>query len=118
MDTLALSGATFLERAGERDLAIAQLERAYAVAPTEEARQQIAAKLRRLHAQEALSRVERVHRYLFERFRQESPFTSQALFMVVGTQRDVAGCAGLTGDTPRCDVNWGVGATALAPESP
>src|SRR5438067_1330237 len=35
-DKLGLNGAIYLEQAGYKDLAIAQLERAYAVAPNEE----------------------------------------------------------------------------------
>lgn len=115
MDTLSISGATFLERAGERDLAIAQLERAYAVAPTEDTRQRIAAKLRRLQAQESLARVERVHTYIMGRWRSEASWLGESLFVLVGPRRDVARCAGLTGDDPRCDPSWGDAALANAP---
>jgi tetratricopeptide (TPR) repeat protein len=114
MDTLSISGATFLERAGERDLAIAQLERAYAVAPNDDTRQRIAAKLRRLQAQESLSRVERVHRYLMSRWRNEVSWTSESLYVLIGPQRDIAHCAGVAGEDPRCDPSWGAAALANA----
>jgi tetratricopeptide (TPR) repeat protein len=106
MDTLAITGSIFLERAGERDLAIAQLERAYAVAPTEDTRDKIAARLRRLQAQEALSRVERVQRFLLGRWRDEAPWLNEGLFVLMGPQRNAAACAGVTGIDPRCAPGW------------
>ena len=118
MDTLSLSGAAFLERAGERDLAIAQLERAYAVAPNDDTRQRIVAKLRRLQAQESIARVERLHNYLMGRWRDELPWTSESLFVLIGPPRDVAGCAGLVSDLTRCDTSWGAAAIANAPAAP
>jgi tetratricopeptide (TPR) repeat protein len=118
MDTLSISGASFLEKAGERDLAIAQLERAYAVAPSDDTRQRIAAKLRRLQAQESLARVERVHRFIIDRWRTEMPWTNESLFVVLGPQRDVPGCAGLSGDVVWCNPSWGVAAIAMAAPAP
>jgi tetratricopeptide (TPR) repeat protein len=106
MDSLAISGSIFLERAGDRELAIAQLERAYAVAPTEETRDKIAARLRRLQAQEALSRVERVQRFFIGRWRDEAPWLNEGLFVLIGPQRSTAECAGLSGNDPRCAPGW------------
>jgi len=114
MSTLSISGATFLERAGERDLAIAQLERAYAVAPNEDTRQRIVAKLRRLQAQESLARVQRLHNFLMDRWRNELGGLSESMFVLHGPRRDVAACAGLSGEDPRCDPSWGVAAAAMA----
>ncbi|MGZ5967168.1 MAG: hypothetical protein ACXWP4_05840, partial [Polyangiales bacterium] len=90
MDSLAISGSIFLERAGDRDLAIAQLERAYAVAPTDETRDRIAARLRRLQAQESLSRVERVQKFLVGRWRDEAPWLNEGLFVLMGPKRNAA----------------------------
>jgi hypothetical protein len=106
MDSLAISGSIFLERAGERDLAIAQLERAYAVAPTDETRDRIAARLRRLKAQEALSRVEHVQKFLVGRWRDEAPWATEGLFVLMGPQRNTAACAGVTGNDARCAQGW------------
>lgn len=114
MDSLAISGSIFLERAGDRELAIAQLERAYAVAPTDETRDKIAARLRRLQAQEALSRVERVQRFFVAHWRDEAPWLTESLFVLVGPQRQTAACAGLSGSDPRCAPGWS-GALAQPP---
>lgn len=115
MDTLSISGAIFLERAGERDVAIAQLERAYAVAPNDDTRDRIAGKLRRLQGQEALARVERMFHLFVDSKRTQAPWTSDALFLLMGPARDVPRCAGLVGVDPRCAPGW---SGALAASSP
>lgn len=115
MDSLSLTGAIFLERAGERDLAIAQLERAYAVAPNDDTRDRIAAKLRRLQAADALSRVEAAHRATYTVWRSRFPWLTESLFALVAPQTDVAGCAGLVGAVERCTPGWTGFLAATAP---
>jgi len=106
IDTLSVTGAIFLERAGERDLAVAQLERAYAVAPNDETRERIAAKLRRLRADDALARVERAHKATFLTWRSRFPWVTESMFVLVGPQTDIARCAGLVGTVEHCTPGW------------
>lgn len=106
MDTLSITGAIFLERAGERDLAVAQLERAYAVAPNDETRERIAQKLKKLRAADALSRVERAYQATNRSWRTRFPWLTESQFILVGPQTDVAGCAGLVGEVERCTPGW------------
>ncbi|MBI2389726.1 MAG: hypothetical protein HYV09_09020 [Deltaproteobacteria bacterium] len=106
MDTLSLTGAIFLERAGERDLAIAQLERAYALAPNDETRERIASKLRKLRAQDVVARVEGLQRAMINLWLGRFPWLSESMLVVVGPPRDVAGCAGLVGTLERCTPGW------------
>lgn len=114
MDTISITGALFLERAGERDLAIAQLERAYTVAPNDEARAKIAEKLRRLQGQAALARVERVQRLLLESWRDQAPWAGESTFVLLGPERAVARCAGLAAPDGVCAPGW-TGALHAAP---
>jgi len=106
MDSINLSGAVYLEQAGHRDLAIAQLERAYAVAPNDDARDRIAAKLRRMQGAAALERVSRAKAYFIDRWKDEAPFLGEGTFVLVGPKRDVASCAGLVGEMPSCEPGW------------
>lgn len=106
MDNLSITGAIFLERAGERDLAVSQLERAYAVAPNDETRDRIAQKLKRLRAADALSRVEQAYKATYQTWKTRFPWLSESLFVLVGPQTDVAACAGLVGKVERCTPGW------------
>lgn len=106
MESLSITGALFLERAGERDLAIAQLERAYAIAPNDETRARIVTKLRALKAQDALSRVQRLRDAVFTVWRNEYPWLSESMFALVGPRHDVMACAGLAGTSERCTPGW------------
>ena len=118
MSTISVSGAIFLERAGERDLAIAQLERAYAVAPDDDTRQRIVAKLRRLKAQESIARIEQTQRFFLDAWRTQLPWTSESLFVLVGPRRDVASCAGISGEDPGCAPGWTGASSAVASSTP
>ncbi len=106
MESLSITGALFLERAGERDLAITQLERAYAVAPNDETRERILQKLRALKAEDAVSRVQRVQNAMFTTWRDRYPWLTETMFTLVGPQHDVLGCAGLAGTSARCTPGW------------
>ncbi len=105
IDTLSLSGAILLERAGERDLAIAQLERAYAVAPNDDVRARIRARLERLSSQEMAARIEKNHRSFIDAWRSQLPWASESLMVVVGPATDPAPCAGSSGDG-HCTTPW------------
>jgi tetratricopeptide (TPR) repeat protein len=106
MDTINFSGAVYLEQAGHRDLAITQLERAYAVAPNDATRDRIAAKLKRLQGAAALERVSRMQSYFVDRWQREAPFLSEGPFVLIGPKRKVASCAGLAGYSPACEPTW------------
>jgi hypothetical protein len=106
MESLSITGALFLERAGERDLAIAQLERAFAVAPNDETREKIVQKLRALQAQDAVGRVQRSQNAMFTTWRDRYPWLTETMFTLVGPQHDVLSCAGLAGTSARCTPGW------------
>lgn len=106
MDSLSYTGALFLERAGERDLAVSQLERAYAVAPNDEARERIAAKLKRMRADESLKRVALAHEKTFQTWRTRFPWLTESLFVLAGPSTDAASCAGMVGVAERCTPGW------------
>ncbi len=106
MDTLSVTGAIFLERAGERDLAIAQLERAYAMAPNDATREMIAAKLERLQGQQALARVQRAHRFFVETWRETAPWIDESSMVLLGPPANAARCAGLAAPDGNCAPGW------------
>lgn len=112
MDSLSVTGALFLERAGERDLAIRQLERAYAVAPNDEMRERIALKLRRLQAEGGIARIQDLHQRMVGAWRDQFPWVNESTIVLLPAVRDAAACAGVTGLDPRCALNWGSAAAA------
>lgn len=106
LDTLGISGAIYLEESGYRDLAVAQLERAYAVAINDETRQRIMNRLERLKANAAIERLRRGEIEFYQTWGKQAPFASEALFMVIGPRRDTEACVGLSGLEPRCKIGW------------
>lgn len=106
MDSLAYTGALFLERAGERDLAIRQLERAYAVAPNDELREKIALKLKRLQAEDGLAKMQSTQRALLRTWQQRYPWLNESLFILVGVHPNSSECAGLAGVIERCSPGF------------
>ena len=104
--TLGLSGAVYLEQAGYTDLAIKQLERAYAVAPDDETRERIARRLDRLQAADVAARRRRGQTEFVELWQQQAAFLDEGQFVLVGPSRDVARCAGLVGNDPSCAIGW------------
>jgi hypothetical protein len=87
----SLSAATLLDKAGQRKAAVAQLQRAYALADNPETRRQIRLRLQRMNAQieaeDTLDAVETLH--------QESyPFLSRDSVLLIGPRVNPARCAG------------------------
>ena len=115
-ENIAIAGAIQLEKAGHRDLAISQLQRSYAMAPTDEAREAIGRRLDRLKGKAAVEQVERTRRVIVERQRREAPFATEATVVLVGPRRRVAACAGLAGEVLACADGW-AGALAEAKQS-
>jgi hypothetical protein len=106
MDDLSVAGASYLERFGERELAIAHLSRAYAAVRDPDVRARIERRLDRLRGDAHRSREIEVVR-LFEATRmRELPFVDPTLAALVGPSRDVAGCAGRVGIEPGCGFGW------------
>lgn len=101
MDTINLAGASYLLQAGAKGLAIAQLERAYAVAPNDEVRERIATRLRKLQGDAALERAQRTMQGFVGAWKTEAPFVSESTKLLLGREGAWARCAGLAGsDTP------------------
>jgi hypothetical protein len=99
-----LAAATILSKAGEKQAAILQLQRAYALADDPETRLQILGKLRRLEAtpdaEETVSRVEYEWKARF-------PFHSRSATLLMGPHRPAALCAGKrASDAPDCPSSW------------
>jgi hypothetical protein len=101
-DSLGVNGAIYLDQAGYRDLAIAQLERAYAVAPDEDTRDLIRRRLERMQAQSALDRIRRGITEFVDRWQGEAPFFGETQFLLTGPRRDPWACVGLVGVDPSC----------------
>jgi hypothetical protein len=105
-DNLAMSGVTYLEAGGLRDLAIAQLERNYALAPNDAAREQIAAKLRRMQANSAIEKLNAGISRFLRAWQDDASFVPEGLFVQLGPRRDPFACTGKVGDDPRCAFGW------------
>ena len=112
-DNIGVAGAIQLEKAGHRDLAISQLQRSYAMAPTDEAREAIGRRLDRLQGKAALEQVERTRKVVLERWEHDAPYVNEATIVLAGPRRDVAACAGQSGRDAVCADGW-AGALAAA----
>lgn len=99
MDTLNLAGASYLAQSGAKGLAIAQLERAYAVATNDDVRERIAARLRKLQGDAALERAQRAMQGFVGAWKTEAPFVSESTKLLLGREGAWARCAGVT-DAP------------------
>ncbi len=104
IDDLGYTGALLLERNGYRDLAIAQLRRAYAIAPNDETRAKIARKLERLRAANVVEALSRGFDAFRARWAERAPFVIESTFALIDSTRDVAACAGKAGLDPACDA--------------
>jgi hypothetical protein len=100
--TLAVS--TLLTRAGANKAAIAQLQRAYALADDADTRDQIVQKLERLQASTSVeASVARVE----HEWRTHVPHVSRSMALLLGPFRDAAACAGKsTHEHKACRADW------------
>jgi hypothetical protein len=103
---LAVSGAYYLEKAGYRELAIQQLERSFAVAPNDEARDEIRQKLERMQANATIERLNRGFAQFIQKWSTEGTLVPEGTFEMLGPRRDTWSCVGLAGKDPRCDLGW------------
>jgi hypothetical protein len=84
-----------LTKSGADDLAIRHLEQAYAVAGSEEARQQIANKLKQLRGQSASLRLEEDVRTFSRMLAERFPYAPEAFSIVVGPRTTAKGSLAL-----------------------
>ncbi|GAC1352356.1 MAG: hypothetical protein NVSMB1_14400 [Polyangiales bacterium] len=105
INNLNLSGATYLEQAGQREVALTQLERAWTMAPNDETRDAIAARFQRMKGAARLDRVRRTQKFFADRWRDEAPFVDEGLFGLIGPRRDPMPCVGRLSE-PQCAPGW------------
>src|SRR5204862_227728 len=90
----AVSATTVQSKAGERDAAIAQLQRAYALTDDARTRDEIGAKLERLQASAEKDAAERNVRFVESRWREQFAFLSRGEYLMLGPLADPLACAG------------------------
>ena len=101
----SISAATLLRKYGERDAAIRQLRRAYAITDDQEERDLIAGKLAQLEATAERDEAERESRLIEERWRKEYNFLTRDAYMLLGPITDPLRCAGRA-HTTACPRDW------------
>jgi len=102
----ATNAAAILSKAGERDAAIAQLRRAYALTDDPALRDDIAARLGSLEAKAQSEAIERDVRYVESQWRREYPFLSRGEFLMLGPPVDPLACAGRGAGDASCARAW------------
>jgi tetratricopeptide (TPR) repeat protein len=98
----SLSAATLLDKYGERDAAIRQLRRAYAITDDPQERAQIGQKLDQLQATEDHDAVDHDMRVIEDRWRKEYNFLTRDAYMLLGPMPDPLRC----GRDARCPRDW------------
>jgi tetratricopeptide (TPR) repeat protein len=89
-----LAGAAVLNRNGQRDAAIAFLERVFEINDDPEIRREIARQLQGLKGEESLERAQSSARRFETAWRGDLPFVSRPMMLLVGPAADAAACAG------------------------
>jgi tetratricopeptide (TPR) repeat protein len=98
----SISAATLLDKYGERDAAIRQLSRAYAITDDPDEQAEIGRKLDLLEAGAHREEAERRRRLLEERWRKEYNFITRDTYMLLGPIPDALRCKR---DAP-CPRDW------------
>jgi tetratricopeptide (TPR) repeat protein len=112
----SISAATLLRRYGERDAAIRQLRRAYAVTDDPSEREHIAEKLAQLEGTAERDEAERESRIIEERWRKEYNFLTRDAYMLLGPITDPIRCAAARDrDDAVCPRDWNE-ALSVAPK--
>lgn len=107
IQSLALGGAALLSKRGERAAALSMLERAFAVASDEDARESIRQHLVGLRAAETEDGVRAHVRRFEEAWREDLPFVSLGKTLVLGPPVPVMSCVGARSrDRQRCRRTW------------
>lgn len=103
----ALSGASVLRRAGDREAAIRFLQRTLAVTDDPELRQQITRDLEALLGEKQADMYRARQEALQELRARDLPFIGKTLLLVLGPPADPAFCAGgAHAEDPRCALTW------------
>ncbi len=114
----SLDVASTLRKFGERDAAIRELERGYALTDDPEKQAQIAASLAKLEAAGERDEIDRKRRLIENDWRVSYPFVSRGQYLMLGPIVDPLKCAGpaearaSAWDDPACGHDW---STRLAP---
>ena len=102
-----LAGAGVLNRNGQREAAIAFLERVFEITEDPETRQEIARQLQGLKGEDALDRAQSSVRRFETAWRGDLPFVSRPMMLLVGPATDTAACAGAGhGAEVACARDW------------
>ena len=100
----ALAAAGVFTREGNREAAIAFLERVYTVTDDEELKANVVAKLGVLRQEGALEHAKRRGEAFHEAWRRDLPFVSRTGMLVIGPPYDAASCA--SSERRGCAESW------------
>jgi hypothetical protein len=117
MDNIALSSANILGNSGEIQIAIEQLQRAYILAPDDDSREMVVARLRKYQAESAIDRQKRQLEHV-KCLRESQGLLFSTEFLAMGPVRDVVHCLGASPGASECaEPAWDTPCeAALAPE--
>jgi tetratricopeptide (TPR) repeat protein len=102
-----LAGVAVLNRNGQREAAIAYLERVFEINEDPAIRNEIARQLRGLKGEETLDRAQASARRFETAWRSDLPFISRPMMLLVGPAADPAACAGAGhGAEVACARDW------------
>jgi len=103
----SLASARALNRAGERAAAIAFLERIFEITEDAELRQEILRQLRGLQAEDAAERARGAAERFEKTWRDDLPFVSRSMVLLLGPSVSAAPCAGVgRGGLIDCARDW------------
>jgi hypothetical protein len=109
----ALAAAGIFTREGNRQAAIAFLERVYSVTDDEELRENILGKLAVLREEGRLELARKHESAVNSAWHTDLPFVTRTRFLVLGPSWDVAGCAGQSDGGIGCAKSWAEWGNAL-----
>jgi tetratricopeptide (TPR) repeat protein len=109
----ALAAAGVFTREGNREAAIAFLERVYYIADDDKLKANIANRLAHLRQEGALEEAQRRAEIFKELCARDLPFVSRTGMLVLGPEYDAASCAGLDRSAASCAETWADWAATL-----
>jgi hypothetical protein len=102
----ALAAAGVFTREGNREAAIAFLERVYHITDDEKLKANVAGKLAGLRQEAAIDESKRRSEVFNEIWGKDLPFLSRTAVLVLGPPYEPAICAGVARDSPDCAESW------------